>query len=63
MTVRRVLEKVVRPEEKLCLVEVIRFLNDRQSTVAFGHLLKKYCKLEEIDYDMNLDFTCEFLLI
>ena len=46
----------------MCFIEIKDFVVKRLATEAFGIELRKYCSLEEIDEDMNLDFKFEFLL-
>jgi hypothetical protein len=49
--------------EKMCFCDISNFVTARLSRPDFKEQVSRYCKKEEVDDDMNVNFTFEFLLV
>lgn len=49
--------------EKLCFFDIRVFVNKFLVTLQFKEKIAKYCAKHEVDEDLSLDYTFEFLLL
>lgn len=49
--------------EKLCFYDVKKFVNEKLCSVGFKETIQRSCKKEEIDFECNINYTFEFLLL
>jgi hypothetical protein len=49
--------------KKLCFYDIHSFIRRSLSTLAFKEKIEKYCGKQELDEDLNLNYTFEFLLL